>query len=44
MALSRVAKTLRVGVDGAIVNWSPVAGAPLTATVMPSMVMAWPET
>ena len=37
-------KTLSVGVDGAIWNWSPLAGVPLTVTVMPSTAIAWPET
>ena len=44
MARSSVSKTLRVGVDGARSKLSPLAGAPLTATVMPSTVIAWPET
>ena len=44
MARSSVSKTLSVGVDGASSKLSPLAGVPLTATVMPSTVIAWPET
>ena len=39
-----MAKTERLGVEGTMSKLSPLAGVPLTATVMPSTTIAWPET